>query len=97
MALQKTFDQSSTLKAVYSSPTGSHSFEHTLKSLPADISAADKTAYLSSLRASVTKLQADVNTFLTAKMEEDKATVSKESGKIDDIKEEEYYGEEVLE
>lgn len=92
-----TQDQNSTLTATYSSPTGTHIFEHTLKVLPLQFSIEEKTGYLSSLRSSVTKLQEEVNHFLTAKMEEDKATASQGSGKTDDKREEEQYGEEVVE
>jgi len=56
-----------------------------------------KTEYLSALRAQASQLQSNINTFLTEKMEEDKAAescsnVSKQSKQEE--KEEEMYGEE---
>ncbi|MCJ1244014.1 hypothetical protein MMC30_001211 [Trapelia coarctata] len=85
------------LTASYASPTGSEVFEHKLPSLPPQFSAEQKTSYLSALRSSVVKLQEEVNTFLTAKMEEDKTTAPQAAAKVDDKKEEENYGEEVVE
>lgn len=82
------------LTATYSSPTTvSQTFTH---SLPAtDTSSAEgKSEYFSALRGSVTKLQDQINTLLTGKMEEDKALVVAAGQKIDDKKEEERYGEE---
>ncbi|KAI9681301.1 MAG: hypothetical protein M1817_002584 [Caeruleum heppii] len=92
------------LTAVYTSPASSESFAHPLPSLPPSttISVDQKTAYLSALRSSVTKLQDEVNVFLTTKMEEEKAAAATASGEaasgrlIDDTKEEEQYGEEVV-
>ena len=43
------------------------------------------------------QLQDDVNGFLTTKMEEDKALATSAGVKVDDKKEEENYGEEVVE
>lgn len=60
-------------------------------------STAEKTEYLSNLRQSVTKLQDEINTFLTEKMEEDKALAAKAGLKVDEKKEEERYGEEDVE
>ncbi|MCJ1397786.1 hypothetical protein MMC11_000982 [Xylographa trunciseda] len=97
MAPQPTSDHSPSLKANYASPTESHSFEHPLEALPVQLSTEEKTAYLSALRSSVAQLQEEVNTFLTAKMEEDKAITVQRTGIIDDKKEEENYGEEVVE
>jgi Gon7 family len=64
-------------------------------------STAKRVAYLGTLRLSVAKLQEDINTFLTQKMDEDKAAavagfVDTGKGKIrlDDEQEEENYGEE---
>lgn len=88
----------SILKADYSSPSTTKTFEHTLPSLSSDPastkSTKEKTQYLSSLRQSVVKLQDEVNDFLTAKMEEDKALAATAGQKIDDKAEEENYGEE---
>jgi hypothetical protein len=66
---------------------------------------ADKTAYLIALRAATTELQSQINTELTARMDEDKAreAAGKESGGdetkkvVDEDAEEENYGEEVQE
>ncbi|KAI4134803.1 MAG: hypothetical protein LQ341_005964, partial [Variospora aurantia] len=57
------------------------------------------TSYLSTLRASVTQLQGEINAFLTEKMEEDKALAASAGGgvKVDEKREEEYYGEEDVE
>ena len=65
----------------------------------------EKTAYLSGLRSSVTAMQNEINVFLTQKMEEDKAAEnngagasrSAQNGVIDETKEEELYGEELVE
>lgn len=84
----------SPLTASYTSPTGAKEFYYSLPSLPQHISTEQKTRYLSALRSSVANLQEDVNTFLTAKMEEDKTTAPQVAGKVDDKKEEENYGEE---
>ncbi|KAL8902689.1 MAG: hypothetical protein Q9207_004456, partial [Kuettlingeria erythrocarpa] len=55
------------------------------------------TEYLSTLRKSVTRLQDEINAFLTERMEEDKALAAKAGVKIDEKKEEENYGEENVE
>ena len=69
-------------------------------------SVADKSAYLSELRASTRQLQDEINTLLTKKMEEDKMrlTTSRANGqekeaaeKPRDELEEDNYGEEGLE
>ena len=85
-----------TVKADYSSPNASKTFEY---SLPAtDTTTTEgKTAYLSELQVSVAKLQGDLNAFLTEKMEEDKVLASTAGQKVDDKKEEENYGEERVE
>ncbi|KAL8810183.1 MAG: hypothetical protein Q9200_002790 [Gallowayella weberi] len=87
-----------TLTAHYTSPTtGSRTFTYPLPTSTTS-SLAEKTAYLSTLRASVTQLQSDINGFLTSKMDEDKALAAKAgvSGKVDEKKEEDFYGEEVV-
>lgn len=93
MADQK---KDTSLTATYQSPT-SEPFTIS-QSLPAPLSTtvADKTAYLSSLRAALATTQEQVNKELTDRMEEDKAREGG-SGKVDDAKEEENYGEEVVE
>ena len=85
------------VKAEYTSPGFTHVFKQPLPQLPREPSTQEKTAYLSALRSSVVALQNDVNTFLTAKMEEDKALASARDLKVDEKKEEENYGEEVVE
>ena len=82
-----------TLTATYTNPTTSQIFTHTLPSATVT-STREKTAYLAALRNSVVQLQEDVNVFLTAKMEEDKASAAKSGVKVDDKVEEENYGEE---
>jgi len=85
----------STLKAEYSSPESTRSFSQILPSASVQ-STQEKTQYLSALRKSVVQLQGEVNEFLTAKMEEDKA-LAKGTGRVDDGAEEENYGEEGVE
>ena len=82
------------LKAEYRSPISIQTFYHTLPS-SSTTSTDEKTLYLSTLRKSVTQLQEEVNTFLTSKMEEDKALATNAGSKVDDKKEEENYGEGV--
>lgn len=81
------------LAASYSAPNCSKTFEHPLPATDTS-SAEGKSKYLSTLRGSVTKLQDQINTFLTGKMEEDKALAAAAGQKIDDKREEERYGEE---
>jgi hypothetical protein len=92
------------LTACYQSSDASHNFTEGLPAISgAERKAADggsveeKTAYLSALRTGVVQLQADVNAFLTKKMEEDqKAAGDNAPGKSAavDQKEEDMYGEE---
>lgn len=82
----------SSLTATYSSPNTSQTFSHPLPQANTS-STAEKTTYLAALRTSVTKLQDEVNVFLTAKMEEDK----KAGEKVDDKREEDNYGEDGVE
>ncbi|KAK2865235.1 hypothetical protein FQN49_003784 [Arthroderma sp. PD_2] len=106
-----TPDKPSILKAVYQSPRTSqdlaappaHIFSQQLStsiSPSGKYSPAERTAYLSELRGSIASLQADVNAFLTAKMEEDKQREAQESGGVagttDEKKEEDNYGEEIV-
>ena len=84
-----------TLKAEYAAPASSKQFLHALPSCQTT-STKEKSAYLSALRASVTQLQNEVNTFLTEKMEEDKTLAALVGAKVDDRKDEENYGEEVV-
>jgi hypothetical protein len=84
------------LEALYSSPISNSTFTQPLPTLPKDFSVEQKTAFLSQLRQSVVRLQEDVNAFLTQKMEEDKADAVKGGQNLNDVKEEENYGEEVV-
>ena len=88
-----------TFSATYNSPSNApFSVSH---SLPAP-NAADvdqRTHYLSQLRAAVADTQKKVNEELTARMEEDKArdATGPKVADVDEAKEEENYGEEVVE
>ena len=89
--------QQSDLSAHYHAPKQAHTFSRPLPSLAADFSTMEKTQYLSTLRLAVVELQKEVNVFLTAKMEEDTAQMATKGTKVDDVKEEANYGEEVVE
>ncbi|KAI9852426.1 MAG: hypothetical protein M1838_000744 [Thelocarpon superellum] len=88
------------LTATYVSPTAERTFSHPLPTSANELASSDaKTAYLAALRSNVTKLQEDVNSFLTQKMDEDNAAAGGRAQKIagkDESKEEENYGEEVI-
>ena len=85
--------QAQSLRAEYTAPNTSKNFEQTLPS--SNLTTTEgKTEYLAALRGSVGKLQDEINTFLTAKMEEDKSLAALAGAKMDDRKEEENYGEE---
>ncbi|KAI9848968.1 MAG: hypothetical protein M1837_005857 [Sclerophora amabilis] len=91
------------LTAIYTSATSSKTFAHAVPtSGSTQPTPSEKTAQLASLRSSVTKLQDQINTFLTQKMEEDKSTTSgngagdSRARGVDEGKEEENYGEEVV-
>ncbi|RPB02293.1 hypothetical protein L873DRAFT_1802229 [Choiromyces venosus 120613-1] len=75
-----------TLTATYASPTAN---PYTIARTLAEIS--DKSAALAELRGVVVELQSEVNTYLTAKMEEEKG------GSGGETVEEERYGEEEVE
>jgi hypothetical protein len=89
-------DSQRNTSANYNSPSGTHTFK-----IPVDApckakpTTSERTAYLSALRATTKQLQADVNKFLTDKMEEDKAKSG--TGKKQDELEEQNYGEEQAE
>ena len=90
-----------TLRAIYSSSNDSKIFPIPLNGIqPTDT--ASKVQFLSNLRASTKQLQDNINTFLTAKMEEDKAASSSTTNgsstniKKRDEEEEENYGEEKI-
>lgn len=89
---------SSTLSATYSSPTNApFTITKTLNEPEAD-NIESRTNYLANLRKEVAGLQEGINKELTARMEEDKARdASSKTADIDEAKEEENYGEEVVE
>ncbi|KAK1087638.1 hypothetical protein LTR33_000954 [Friedmanniomyces endolithicus] len=85
------------LTADYASPTSIHTFTASLPPLPSDPKAQsvpEKTAYLSSLRAGATQMQAEINAALTQRMEGDKAVAATGKSGVHDEKAEEMYGEE---
>lgn len=87
-----------TLTADYTAPTHERKqFNYSLPNIEANPSTEDRTAYLSALRSSVTKLQSEVNTFLTQKMTDDAQSSSATTKQVDEDKEEANYGEEVVE
>ena len=88
------------LLATYQSAAGNgsaHVFKTALPAIPHDADTDQRVAYLEELRTSIVQLQSDVNVFLTGKMEEDNAKTQGEKRVIDDAKEEENYGEDVVE
>jgi hypothetical protein len=91
------------ISASYASPQPPHTytFRHEVAApFPSDKkqeSVATKKAYLSELRGLVTLVQAEVNVFLTERMEEDKQRAGGDATSKDaelEAKEEENYGEE---
>lgn len=93
------------LSATYSSPSNGK-FEHVHKlPTPTSDKVSDRTSYLGALRKATVAMQERINKELTARMEEDKvretgnANGSKvnNGGVIDEAKEEDNYGEEVVE
>lgn len=96
MPPQDSVTPTTVLWAEYKTPTESKTFSHSLPSA-AVTSTTQKSAYLSALRSLVVQTQEEVNAFLTAKMEEDKAAASMAGMKVDEKKAEENYGEEVVE
>jgi hypothetical protein len=96
-----TSDGQRSIKAHYASPKGTHTFQLQVNApCSTNPTTSERTAYLSALRANTKQLQADVNKFLTEKMEEDKAhagaAAGKDSKKQDEL-EEQNYGEEQAE
>lgn len=88
------------IAASYSSPEPSlaRTFQHNLATPLSreQHSVADKKAYLAELRGLVTLVQAEVNVFLTERMEEDKKAAGTKDAELD-AKEEQNYGEENVE
>lgn len=83
------------LVASYKSPSDARSFSLDVPPLPQSGS-VEKTTYLAGLRANASKLQGEINTFLTQKMDEEKASEAGKPGapKADEDREEDMYGEE---
>lgn len=105
MAADTPAPQHQLLSATYSSPSNA-SFTHMQKiPTPPSDKTTDRTAYLSALRKATSSMQEQINKELTARMEEDKAKdaegvngASKAKAKgVDESKEEDNYGEEVVE
>lgn len=77
------------LAATYASPNSpSKTFSSGLPALSSPPPTSDRVAYLAELSSSLKNMQKDINEFLTQKMADDKAA--------DDAKDEETYGEEVV-
>ncbi|KAM3076155.1 hypothetical protein ACMFMF_005494 [Clarireedia jacksonii] len=82
-----------------------NTFTHTHKiPTPATEKVSDRTAYLGALRKANIDMQERINKELTARMEEDKVReagdangIKKNGGAVDETKEEDNYGEEVVE
>lgn len=93
------------LRAVYeSSQPSTRTFEYMLSSpIASSKSLAENTkvkvAYLTELRSLVPKLQDEINSFLTERMEEDKKEAEAQGRQLSakEAKEEANYGEEVVE
>lgn len=92
------------LKATYASPTNEpFVVSHTLAAPASAESTKDRTAYLGALRKATVDMQDQINKELTMRMEEDKARETEAGGGvaakkgIDEKKEEDNYGEEVVE
>jgi len=82
------------LTATYTaSAADSKVFEHPQTACPTTPSTEERTAYIATLRSNVSTLQDQVNAFLTKKMEEDKSAAV---AAVNDEREEENYGEEVV-
>jgi phosphoribosylanthranilate isomerase len=90
---------SAKLSADYKSPTGQHTFSYEVPAVSGNQSTEETTDFLAKLRQSAVQMQQDINTFLTQKMDEDKAMEStkdvQHTAKVDEDKEEDNYGEEV--
>lgn len=83
------------LTATYKALEDSKTFSSALPAVPADSSnVQEKTAFLSALRANASKLQGELNAFLTQKMEEDKAAEENSKKSASDQRAEDMYGEE---
>jgi hypothetical protein len=84
------------LKAVYTAPgAAQETFKQPLPTCSKQPSTEERTAYLTSLKMSITDVQDQINIFLTHKMEEDNQKAG--TAAAVDAKEEENYGEETVE
>lgn len=83
------------LQAVYTAPDAAKIFAHEIPSASSTDSFTAKQSHLTTLQSLVPKLQEEINVFLTERMEEDK----KAQGAVSETeaREEENYGEEVVE
>ncbi|KAL8346538.1 hypothetical protein RB601_003786 [Gaeumannomyces tritici] len=92
----------SVVSATYKSPTNepfaAASDITTATPVPpsAALSLEDKTKFLQDLRASVSAVQEQVNKELTRRMDDDKAREATAGNPVDEAKEEQNYGEEVV-
>jgi len=96
-----TEDSNPVLKAVYTSSTLPHLPYPVSSSLSATTSpeaeaTRTKTAYIAELEGLVTKMQREINLFLTERMEEDKKASAVLGSTEQEVKEEANYGEEVM-
>jgi hypothetical protein len=86
----------STLTATYTAPDSAspHTITLPLPAVSSDSPSTDaRVAHLANLQSSIKTLQAQLNAFLTERMDEDKVA----AGRVDDANEEANYGEEVVE
>ncbi|KAL8296708.1 hypothetical protein RB597_006022 [Gaeumannomyces tritici] len=91
----------SVVSATYKSPTNepfaAASDITTATPVPsAALGLEDKTKFLQDLRASVSAVQEQVNKELTRRMDDDKAREATAGNPVDEAKEEQNYGEEVV-
>lgn len=90
------------MRAIYNSPNGTQTFAQPVSSAVGSVGTGSRIAHLHSLRSATKFLQDDINTYLTAKMEEDKQAVASNGPDANDRKtkvlrdeeEELNYGEE---
>ena len=87
----------SSVSAAYTYPNETRNFAIDIKSPCTDARTAERTQYLNELRSSTKQLQADINRFLTDKMEQDKKSHASGHSKTVDEHEEQTYGEEQAE
>ncbi|KAG9256711.1 uncharacterized protein F5Z01DRAFT_484132 [Emericellopsis atlantica] len=88
-------DSKIALKATYASAVSTPFTVSKPLPTPSSSATADKTQYLQSLREALASTQAEINTELTKRMEEDNGRAGGKSAA--EVKEEENYGEEVVE